>query len=112
MQLEPENIDAQKNLADFYYAELGQADEALKIYENGKLVDEGYSPFTAEKYSLNLPSDVNKSKTDVGNGVKKRRRSWGKERVRLSCIKQERQFSESNNKGYMRTHNSGLQDEK
>ena len=34
MQLEPENIDAQKNLADFYYAELGQADEALKIYEN------------------------------------------------------------------------------
>jgi tetratricopeptide (TPR) repeat protein len=34
MQLEPENIAAQKNLADFYYAELGQADEALKIYEN------------------------------------------------------------------------------
>jgi tetratricopeptide (TPR) repeat protein len=34
MQLQPENIDAQKNLADFYYAELGQADEALKIYEN------------------------------------------------------------------------------
>jgi tetratricopeptide (TPR) repeat protein len=34
MQLQPENIDAQKNLADFYYAELGQAGEALKIYEN------------------------------------------------------------------------------
>jgi tetratricopeptide (TPR) repeat protein len=34
MQLQPENIDAQKNLADFYYAELGQAEEALKIYEN------------------------------------------------------------------------------
>ena len=34
MQLQPENIAAQKNLADFYYAELGQADEALKIYEN------------------------------------------------------------------------------
>ena len=34
MLLQPENIDAQKNLADFYYAELGQADEALKIYEN------------------------------------------------------------------------------
>ena len=34
MQLQPQNIDAQKNLADFYYAELGQADEALKIYEN------------------------------------------------------------------------------
>ena len=34
MQLEPENIAAQKSLADFYYAELGQADEALKIYEN------------------------------------------------------------------------------
>ena len=46
---------------------------ALKIYENGKLVSEGYSPFTAEKYSLNLPSNVNKPKTNARNGVKNKR---------------------------------------
>ena len=46
---------------------------ALKIYENGKLVSEGYSPFTAEKYSINLPSNVNEPKTNERNGVKDKR---------------------------------------
>jgi Flp pilus assembly protein TadD len=32
--LQPENIIFQKNLADFYYVELGRIEEALKIYVN------------------------------------------------------------------------------
>ncbi len=31
---------------------------ALELFENGKRVSEGYSPFTAEKYSINRPSNV------------------------------------------------------
>lgn len=46
---------------------------ALIIYENGKRVAEGYSPFTAEKYFLNLPGNVNKLKTNARNGVKDKR---------------------------------------
>jgi len=46
---------------------------ALKIYKDGELVSEGYSPFTAEKYSLNLPSDVIEQDTNVINGVKNKR---------------------------------------
>jgi len=47
---------------------------ALKIYENGKLVSEGYSPFTADKYSLNLPSNANEQRTNTRNGVKNQKR--------------------------------------
>jgi transcription initiation factor IIE alpha subunit len=46
---------------------------ALKIYKNGELISEGYSPFTAEKYSLNLPSDVKEKDTSVTNEVKDKR---------------------------------------
>ena len=31
---------------------------ALEIYEDGKKVSEGYSPFTAENYSINQPPNV------------------------------------------------------
>ena len=31
---------------------------ALDIYEEGKYVSEGYSPFTAEKYVIDLPNNV------------------------------------------------------
>jgi len=48
---------------------------ALKIYKNGKLVAEGYSPFTAEKYSLELPGDVNKQKSNATNEVKNKKPS-------------------------------------
>jgi hypothetical protein len=30
---------------------------ALEIYEDGKRISTGYSPFNAEKYSINLPDD-------------------------------------------------------
>jgi len=47
---------------------------ALKIYKNGKPVFEGYSPFTAEKYSLELPNDVNRQKPNAINGVRNKER--------------------------------------
>lgn len=31
---------------------------ALDIFENGKLIAQGYSPFTAEKYTINLPPSI------------------------------------------------------
>ena len=31
---------------------------ALEIYEGGKKVSQGYSPFTAEKYYISQPPDV------------------------------------------------------
>ncbi|GAG11728.1 unnamed protein product [marine sediment metagenome] len=31
---------------------------ALGIFEDGKKIGEGYSPFTAEKYSIDQPSSV------------------------------------------------------
>ena len=31
-QIQPENITFQKNLADFYYVEMGRYDETMKIY--------------------------------------------------------------------------------
>ncbi len=33
-------------------------DAALEIFEDGKRISEGYSPFTAEEYSTNVPPDV------------------------------------------------------
>ena len=30
---------------------------ALQIYLDGKRISEGYSPFTAEKYTVNLPTN-------------------------------------------------------
>ena len=30
----------------------------LEIFEDGKKISEGYSPFTAEKYSIDQPSSV------------------------------------------------------
>ena len=50
-----------------------QCGAALKIYKNGKPVSEGYSPFTAEKYSLELPSDANKQKPNAINGVQNKK---------------------------------------
>jgi len=42
---------------------------ALEIYEDGKRIATGYSPFTAEKYSINLPADATtaKDKEDKGH---------------------------------------------
>ncbi len=31
---------------------------AFEIFENGKRLSEGYSPFTAKKYSINRPPNV------------------------------------------------------
>ncbi len=31
---------------------------ALEIFENSKIISYGYSPFTAEKYYINQPSNV------------------------------------------------------
>ena len=31
---------------------------ALEIFEDGKRISMGYSPFNAEKYSINLPADA------------------------------------------------------
>ena len=31
---------------------------ALEIFKDGKKVSEGYSPFSAEKYNINLPPNV------------------------------------------------------
>ena len=31
---------------------------ALEIFENGIKISEGYSPFTAEKYYIDVPSNV------------------------------------------------------
>jgi len=31
---------------------------AIEIFEDGKRISEGYSPFTAEKYYINLPPNV------------------------------------------------------
>jgi hypothetical protein len=30
----------------------------LEIFEDGKKISEGYSPFTAEKYSIDQPSNA------------------------------------------------------
>ena len=31
---------------------------ALEIFKDGQRISAGYSPFTAEKYSINLPTDA------------------------------------------------------
>ena len=31
---------------------------ALEVFEDGKKISEGYSPFTAEKYYIDMPSNV------------------------------------------------------
>jgi tetratricopeptide (TPR) repeat protein len=38
-QLEPENITFQKNLADFYYVELGRIEDALKLYNRALCIN-------------------------------------------------------------------------
>ncbi len=47
---------------------------ALKIYEDGKIVAEGYSPFTAEEYFLDLPTK-DKPKTGATDKTKGKRHS-------------------------------------
>ena len=42
---------------------------ALQIYRDGKRISEGYSPFTAEKYVVNLPSEA-RSTSKSGERVK------------------------------------------
>ncbi len=39
----------------------GKCGAGLLINKDGKMVLEGYSPFTADKYSINIPKDVPKS---------------------------------------------------
>jgi hypothetical protein len=46
---------------------------ALIIYENGKPVSDGYSPFTAERYLLNLPAEVDKSKIKAKNRTRSKK---------------------------------------
>ena len=41
---------------------------ALEIYEEGKRVPGGYSPFTADKYVINLPTDAQSAKDKVRKG--------------------------------------------
>ena len=43
-QLEPQNPNFQKNLADFYFVEAGRVEDALQIYNNVLAVD----PFEVE----------------------------------------------------------------
>jgi len=38
---------------------------ALDIYEDGQLISKGYSPFTAEKHSINVRSDYQASRDKV-----------------------------------------------
>ena len=38
---------------------------ALEIYQDGKRISEGYSPFTAEEYSVNLPSNARSTSKSV-----------------------------------------------
>ena len=41
---------------------------ALQIYQDGKRIAEGYSPFTAERHTINLPTSSNLTiKTDKSN---------------------------------------------
>ena len=51
----------------------------LKITEGGRRVSTGYSPFTAEKYFINLPTSVptphGYDKEKDGRGKNKRHRS-------------------------------------
>ena len=49
---------------------------ALEIYQDGKRISEGYSPFTAEEHSVNLPSSARstpKSVEKVGQSEDERR---------------------------------------
>jgi len=45
---------------------------ALIIFENGERVSEGHSPFTAEKYYINLPAKTDKSNGNTHTGRKVR----------------------------------------
>ena len=38
---------------------------ALQIYQDGKRISEGYSPFTAEKHTVNLPSNASSKSKSV-----------------------------------------------
>ena len=40
---------------------------ALEIFEEGQRISKGYSPFTAEKYSINLPANAPPSRDKVKN---------------------------------------------
>jgi hypothetical protein len=40
---------------------------ALEIFEDGKRIATGYSPFTAEKYSINLPANQPPPRDKVKN---------------------------------------------
>jgi ribosomal protein S27AE len=46
---------------------------ALIIYENGKRVSEGYSPFTAKEYLLNFPDKVIKPKISATDRTKSKK---------------------------------------
>jgi hypothetical protein len=38
---------------------------ALQIYQDGKFISEGYSPVTAEKHVVNLPSNASSTSESV-----------------------------------------------
>ena len=46
---------------------------ALAIYEEGKLVLEGYSPFTAEKYVIDIPTNAKPPQDKVRKGKEQER---------------------------------------
>jgi hypothetical protein len=40
---------------------------AIEVFKDGKRISEGYSPFTAEKYYINLPPSVPTPSDETGN---------------------------------------------
>jgi len=39
---------------------------AIKVFKEGEIISEGYSPFTAEKYYVNLPPNVPTPSDETG----------------------------------------------
>jgi len=48
---------------------------ALEIYEEGKRVSQGYSPFTADKYVIDLPAGSKPARDKARKG-KEQERKW------------------------------------
>jgi len=46
---------------------------ALEIYEEGRHVSKGYSPFTADKYVIDLPANAKPPKDKVRKGKEQER---------------------------------------
>ena len=46
---------------------------ALEIYEEGRLISKGHSPFKSEKYVIDLPPDAQPPKSRVRKGKEQER---------------------------------------